>query len=138
MAIGGDLEMKVLIVEDDLASRKFLSRFLSPYGECDITINGMEALEAFMLAHDEGKPYDLICLDIMMPNLDGEKTLKMIRNIEKQKGIKDAKRVKIIMTTALNDKDRVLKTFEAGCEAYAAKPINTEKLTEVLKKLDLI
>lgn len=130
--------MRILIVEDDLVSRKFISKFLSAYGECDITIDGMEALKAFMMAWDEGKPYDLICLDIMMPILDGEKTLKMIRDIEKQKGIEGSNRVKIIMTTALNDIDRVFNTFEVGCEAYAAKPINTEKLIEVIKKLGLI
>ncbi|MCK9216662.1 MAG: response regulator [Firmicutes bacterium] len=130
--------MRILIVEDDLASRKFLSKLLSKYGECDITVDGMEALEAFMLAWDEGEPYDLICLDIMMPNLDGEKTLKMIRDIEKQKGIVGSNRVKIIMTTALNETERVFDAFETGCEAYASKPINIEKLVEVIRKLGLI
>lgn len=130
--------MRILIVEDDYASRKFLSKFLSSYGECDITIDGMEALEAFMIAWDEGKPYDLVCLDIMMPNLDGERTLSMIRDIEKQKGIEGPERVKIIMTTALNETERVLKAFDTGCEAYASKPINTEKLVEVMKKLGLV
>lgn len=130
--------MRILIAEDDLASRKFLSKFLSAYGECDITIDGMEALEAFMMAWDEAKPYDLICLDIMMPELDGIKTLKTIRDIESQKGIEESKRVKIIMTTALNDTDSVLGAFETGCEAYAAKPIDTKKLVEVMKKLCLI
>ena len=130
--------MRILIAEDDLASRKFMLKLLSAYGECDLTIDGMEALEAFMMAWDEGRPYDLIFLDIMMPTLDGEKTLKMIRDIEKQKGINDSGRVKIIMTTALNDTDRVTKAFEIGWEAYASKPINTEKLVEVIKKLGLI
>ena len=130
--------MRTLIVEDDLASRKFLSKLLSEYGECDITVDGMEALEAFMLAWDDGEPYDLICLDIMMPNLDGEKTLKMIRDIEKQKAIEDKDRVKIIMTTALNEASRVKSAFDTGCEAYASKPINTEKLIEVIRNLGLI
>ena len=130
--------MRILIVEDDFASRRFLSKFLSKYGVCDITVDGMEALEAFMMAWDEGRPYDLICLDIMMPNLDGEKTLQMIRDLEKEKGIEGSDKVKIIMTTALNEADRVFKAFESGCEAYAAKPINTEKLIEVLQKLRLI
>lgn len=130
--------MRILIAEDDLASRKVISKFLSNYGECDITIDGMEALEAFMMAWDEGRPYDLICLDIMMPELDGIKTLKAIRDIETQKGLEEDKRVKIIMTTALNDKDSVLNAFETGCEAYAAKPLNMDKLAEVMKKLNLI
>jgi len=130
--------VRILIAEDDLASRKVISKFLSNYGECDITIDGMEALEAFMMAWDEGRPYDLICLDIMMPELDGIKTWKAIRDIETQKGLKEDKRAKIIMTTALNDKDSVMNAFETGCEAYAAKPLNMDKLAEVMKKLNLI
>lgn len=130
--------MRILIAEDDFFSRKFLSKFLSAYGDCDITINGMEALEAFMLAWDEGKPYDLVCLDIMMPELDGIKVLKAIRDIEKQKGCEASKYTKIIMTTALNDKDNVSNAFSTGCEAFAAKPIDTNKLIEVMKRLDLI
>jgi two-component system, chemotaxis family, chemotaxis protein CheY len=130
--------MRVLIVEDDLTSRKFLFKFLSEYGDCDLTIDGMEALEAFMLAWDEEKPYDLICLDIMMPELDGVKTLKIIRDIEKQKGVEKAKQVKVIMTTALNETHEVFEAFEIGCEAYAAKPIDMEKFVSVIKKLGLI
>jgi len=76
--------MRILIAEDDYASRKFLYKFLSAYGECDITIDGIEAVDAFMLALDEGKPYDLVCLDIMMPKLDGTRALKAIRDVEKQ------------------------------------------------------
>lgn len=130
--------MRILIAEDDLASRKFIFKFLSTYGDCDITVDGMEALDAFMLAWDEDKPYNLICLDIMMPNLDGIKALKAIRDIEKQKGVDQLNRAKIIMTTALNETDNVYNAFENGCEAYAAKPIDTEKLMEVMKKLELI
>lgn len=130
--------MRILIAEDDFSSRKFLSRFLSAYGECDITIDGMEALEAFMMAWDEGKPYDLICLDIMMPELNGVKVLKSIRDIENQKGVKASNLAKIIMTTALNDTNSVLDAFKTGCEGYAVKPIDTNKLIEVMKKLGLI
>ncbi|MCX8131666.1 MAG: response regulator [Clostridia bacterium] len=130
--------MKILIAEDDLASRKFIYKFLSSYGDCDVTVDGIEAVEAFMLAWDEGNPYELVCLDIMMPKLDGLKALKAIRDIEKQKSVEASHRAKIIMTTALNDTRDVYGAFETGCEAYAAKPINTEKLIEVMKKLELI
>ncbi len=130
--------MRILIAEDDMASRKFLARFLSKYGECDITVDGMEAIEAFMVSFDIDKRYDLICLDIMMPKLDGMKVLKTIREIEKQKGVPEDKLVKVIMTSALNELDIVNNSFETGSEAYATKPINTEKFEEVMKKLDLI
>ena len=130
--------MRILIVEDDLASRTFLYKFMSRYGDCDITVDGMEAVEAFMMAHDEKQPYDLIFLDIMMPKLDGIKTLKAIRGLEEEKGIEPLERAKIIMTTALNDTENVKEAFEIGCEAYAAKPIDTSKMVEVMEKLELI
>lgn len=131
-------KLRILIAEDDLASRKFLSRFLSKYGECDLTVDGVEVVEAFMIAHDMGTPYDLVCLDIMMPKVDGIKALKAIRDVEKQKGIKKEDQCKIIMTSALNETDTVLDSFEIGSEGYATKPINTTKFIEVLKTLDLI
>jgi two-component system chemotaxis response regulator CheY len=130
--------MRILIAEDDMTSRKFLSKFLSQYGECDVVVDGMEALDAYLISVKENDPYDVICLDIMMPKVDGVKVLKAIRDFEKQRGLLPEKRVKIIMITALADTEYVHKAFEIGCEAYAAKPIDTEKLIEVMKKLEII
>ena len=127
--------MKILIAEDDLSSRKFLFKFMSSYGDCDMTVDGMEALDAFLLALDEGEYYDLVCLDIMMPKVDGVKVLHVIRDLEKQKGVPDEKKTKIIMTTALNDVDLVKRLFEDGCEAYATKPIDIKKLATVMEKM---
>lgn len=130
--------MRILIAEDDLASRKYILKILEPYGECDFTVNGIETLDAFLLALDERKPYDLICLDIMMPKADGMKVLKTIRQIERQTGTEDSKRVKIIMTTALNDTEIINNSYDIGCEAFATKPIDGEKLIKVIRKLGLI
>lgn len=127
--------MKILIAEDDLVSRKFLSRFLGKYGECDLVVDGMETVDAFLMAIKEGAPYQLICLDIMMPKVDGVKTLKAIRDLEKQYEIAPEKRVKIIMTTALAEEQMVQTAFNYGCEAYATKPIDIKKLAEVMGKL---
>lgn len=130
--------MRVLIAEDDSASRIFLFKFLSQYGECDITVDGKEAIEAFALALDENNPYDLVCLDVMMPEIDGFAVLRAIRKLEKSREIDEKKRSRIIMTTALNETHHVFGAFDSGCEAYAAKPINVEKFTEVMQKLGLI
>ncbi|TYQ15782.1 UNVERIFIED_CONTAM: two-component system chemotaxis response regulator CheY [Acetivibrio alkalicellulosi] len=130
--------MRILIAEDDFACRKFLYKFLSTYGECDITIDGIEALDAFVMALEEDSPYDLVCLDIMMPRLDGKKVLKAIREIEKQKDVAEHKKAKIIMTTALNDTTNVFSAFDNGCEAYASKPIDLAKFIKVMRKLELI
>ena len=130
--------MRILIAEDDMTSRRFLSKFLSQYGECDVVVDGMEALDAYLISAKDKTPYDLICLDIMMPKVDGVKVLKAIRDFETQRGLLPEKRVKIIMITALADTEYVHRAFELGCEAYAAKPIDTEKLIEVMENLEII
>lgn len=130
--------MKILVVDDDFASRRFLAKFLSQYGTVDITVDGVEALDAYLLAENDNSPYDFICLDIVMPKVDGVKVLKSIRDYETSKGLMPDNRVKIIMTTALHETALVQQSFEFGCEAYIAKPIDTEKLIEVMIKLGLI
>lgn len=130
--------MKILVAEDDLVSRKFLSKFLSQYGEVDQVVDGLEALDAYLISVKENIPYDLICLDIMMPKVDGVKVLKAIRDYEAKRKVPTVERVKVMMTTALAETDYVTKAFEIGCEAYAAKPIDTQKMVEVMEKLDLI
>jgi two-component system, chemotaxis family, chemotaxis protein CheY len=134
----GEINMRILIAEDDMVSRKFLFKFMSQYGDCDMTVDGLETLDAFLMAIQEGNPYDLVCLDIMMPKADGVKALKAMRDLERQKGILPENCSKIIMTTALSETQLVQSTFEIGCDAYAAKPIDTGKLVEVMKKLGLI
>jgi len=71
--------MKILLAEDDFATRKFMLNFLSKYGECDVTVDGMEAVDAFMMALEDGEPYDLVCLDIMMPVMDGFEVLNSLK-----------------------------------------------------------
>jgi two-component system, chemotaxis family, chemotaxis protein CheY len=111
---------------------------LAPYGECHIAINGKEVIEALRVASEKFHPYDLICLDIMMPEMDGHEALKQIRAVERAGGTPIDKRVKIIMTTALGDEGNVLMAIRESCDAYLVKPIQKAKLLEHLKKLGLI
>ena len=111
---------------------------MEKYGECDVTVDGKEAVEAYKMAIECGEPYDLICLDIMMPEMDGHQALRAIRKIEEESGVAEDKRVKIVMTTALSETRHVTKAFENGCTAYAGKPINQDKLEAMLKKFKLI
>lgn len=129
--------MRILIAEDDYVSRKFMIKFLSQYGDCDVTVDGMEAIEVFMMSLDEKRYYDLICLDIMMPEVDGIKALKTIRKLEVERGVPLENRAKIIMTTALNATDEIFDSFESGSEAYSVKPIDTEKFKDVMLRLGL-
>ena len=130
--------MKILLAEDDFATRKFMTSFLSRYGECDVTVDGMEAVDAFMMALEDDEPYDLVCLDVMMPVMDGYQALMGIRNLEKERKIPEEKAAKVIMTTALNDEKNVKMAFELGCTIYSGKPIDQERFEQALKKLGLV
>jgi two-component system chemotaxis response regulator CheY len=130
--------MRCLIVEDDFAARKLLQVYLSDYGDCFIAISGREAVEAIRYALERGEHYDVICLDIMMPEMDGYETLKAIRHIEDEHGIGDPDRAKVIMTTALDDSQNVTRAFKVGCGAYIVKPVEKDKLLEEMEKLGLV
>lgn len=130
--------MKSLIVEDDFTSRLLMQKFLAPYGESHVAVNGNEAIEAFTLAINSDEPYQLICLDIMMPEMDGHATLKEIRAFEENKGIMVGDGVKIIMTTALGDMDNKLTAVKEFCDAYLVKPIDRSKLLELIDSFGLI
>jgi len=94
--------MKTLIVEDDFTSRLLLQELLKSYGPCHIAVNGKEAVEATAAALED-EPYDLICLDIMMPEMDGQEALRRIREQEEARDILSSNGAKIVMTTALDD-----------------------------------
>jgi two-component system, chemotaxis family, chemotaxis protein CheY len=125
--------MKALIVEDDFTSRVVLQELLQPYGEVHIAVNGKEALYAF----NNGN-YDLVCLDIQMPEMDGQEVLETIRQIENQKGIQHGEGVKIIMITSLKDGKNVMKAFRNLCDRYLPKPFSKTQLHTYLKELELI
>lgn len=129
--------MRILIADNDLASGEYLVGFLSSYGECDLVADGLEAMEAFLTALDEEYPYGLICLDLTMPKLDGLKALKIIRELEQEKEVPGPDWVKIIITSSAVSKENLEATFARGGEVFAVKPIDTTKLTQVLKKLGL-
>jgi two-component system chemotaxis response regulator CheY len=131
--------MHVLIVEDDFVSRKLLHRMLSPYGECDIVVDGIEAVEAFKLALEDGHPYDLVCMDIMMPRMDGQEALGQIRQLEAQKCVHEMNAAKVVMTTAVDDNKQVTQAFyKGGAASYFIKPIDQEKLVAELRVLGII
>ncbi|MEF2229742.1 MAG: response regulator [Pseudodesulfovibrio sp.] len=129
--------MRALIVEDEFLSRKVLRSFLMTLFEVDIVVNGREAVEAFKLGHEENSPYDLILMDIMMPEVDGIEALKKIRELEDQLTLRP--RAKVIMTTALDDPQTVLKSFYDGeASGYIVKPVSRESLYKELEKLELL
>ena len=131
--------MKSLVVEDDFGSRRLLQTYVKEFGPADVVVDGEEAIQAFRLAWEGNDPYDVIFLDIMMPNVDGQEALKQIREIERSIGIQDKDQVKVIMTTALEDPRNVVEAYhKGGATSYLVKPIERRRVIEELENLGLL
>jgi two-component system chemotaxis response regulator CheY len=128
---------KVLVVEDDFVSRHLLLEMLKKHFDvCHMAVDGREAVDAFVRSLDEKSPYDLICLDIMMPVMDGQEALREIRRIEQDRGIGGGDMVKVLMTTALDGAKDIMTAFMKGsCTGYLTKPYSKKKIDEYLEKL---
>ena len=130
--------MKTLIVDDDFVCRLLLQELLKKYGACHIAVNGNETVEAVRMAKRTGEPYDLICLDIMMPEMDGHQALKEIRALHLTNGTISHNCPRIVMTTAATDRVSVVTAMQAGCDHFLTKPIRKDKLLETLRTMALI
>jgi two-component system, chemotaxis family, chemotaxis protein CheY len=130
--------MKVLIVDDDSLSLMLMTDILSPFGTCDTADKGSDAIALFEKALADGTPYDLICLDILMPEMDGHQVLKQIRSIEDSMGIDTPDAVKIIMVTSESDVDIILKAYNIRCDVYVTKPISRQIIVDKIRYLTLI
>jgi two-component system chemotaxis response regulator CheY len=129
--------MRILIAEDDVASGLLLRTLLEPYGICTVVTNGKEAVEAYGLARQAGDPFMLVCLDIMMPEMDGRAALKAIRAAEEAQSLPPSRCAKIVMATALRDLDSVTNAYRELCDGYLVKPMERAKLVALLKELDI-
>lgn len=130
--------MKALIVDDEFTSQLILQKLLMEYGETQIVSSGKEAVDAFSDAIMLNERFDLICLDIMMPDIDGQQVLKEVRALEDMEGLHGDDAVKVIMISALSDKKNIMEAFKSQCEAYLVKPIDASKLREHLQKFGLL
>ncbi len=129
--------MHVLVVEDDFISRRLLCRYLEPFAECDVAVNGEEAVEAVKETIERGSLYDLICLDIMMPGMNGQETLLLIREYEEQNNISLGQGSRIIMTTSLEDHKSIREAFAATADGYVVKPVEKKKFLSTLSDIGL-
>jgi len=130
--------LRVLLVEDDFASRLLLQVFLARYGECHVAVNGREAIDAVRSSWQRGQPYDLICMDIMMPEMDGLEAVRQVRALEKTHGVLSSCGSKIVMTTTVDDIRQVSQCFQELCDAYLRKPIDLNELLNTMKSYQLV
>lgn len=116
------MNSSILVIEDDSNIQELISEFLSAEGyQVDTANDGLEGIQKFK----QGS-YNLVILDIMMPNLDGYGVCKMIRK---------SSSVPIIFLTALNDEGDQLKGFDLECDDYITKPFSFNLL---IKRVEAI
>ncbi len=130
--------MKTLIVEDDFTSRLLLQELLKGFGPTHLAVDGREAVDAFRRAQEANQPYTLICLDIMLPEMDGQTALREMRQLEEDNNIFSSDGAKVIMITALDHPKDVIAAFSGLCDAYLVKPIDKAKLLAHLRTMHLI
>ena len=130
--------MKCLVIDDDFDSRRLLQKILNPYATVDVATDGEEAVEAFRVAHNEKEPYNLITLDLVMPNSDGQQALREFREIEKELGVSDESSVKVIVISGLDDNKELHDAFFLGnATSYMVKPIRRQMLLDEIANLGL-
>ena len=130
--------VNILIVEDEFTSRVILERLLSRYGRVHQCADGREGVDAFAAALAAGEPFDLICLDVVMPEMSGPEALILIRSIEEEKGVLRSQGVKVIMTTGRDGTESDLEAVRHLSDAVISKPVRVDDLTWTLASLGLV
>ncbi|MFP4168624.1 MAG: response regulator [Desulfonatronovibrionaceae bacterium] len=130
--------MRFLVADDNELNLKVMEKLLNEIGECELVVNGQEAVDAYRRSLQEKRPFSAVFMDIMMPVMDGQQALQAIREMEKGAGIKLSRQVPAIMATALEDTKNVTQAFFRGeVSAYIVKPFDREKVLEALREADL-
>ena len=129
--------MKILIVDDEIVSRTKLTIIMDHFGDCDAVDNGKDAIALFRAAHHNKNPFDLIMLDINLPEMDGIAVLSEIREVEQNLKVKKDAEAKILMATSYRDKDRIIASVQSGCNDYIGKPFDIDIIRNKLARLGI-
>jgi len=131
--------MRVLVVDDDPASRHVLAAHLTGLAECVQCGSGTEAVAAVAQAIVEGAPFDVVFLDIIMPHMDGHETLAQIRETEETACLPPQSRARAVMVTSMDDETNTLNAlFDGQVAAYLIKPASRSELLNKLALLGLL
>ncbi|MBI9089071.1 MAG: response regulator [Desulfobacterium sp.] len=129
--------MKILVVDDELVSRKKMETILDKSGKCTGVATGTQALALFAKALKKGKGFKLVTLDISLPDMEGTEVLSKLRDIEQNENVREDGKAKVLMVTSHADQETVLRSIVAGCDGYIIKPFSKTTMDEKLRKIGL-
>ncbi len=131
-------KLKALVIDDDIVCRNRLKMLLHDFFDCTYACNGRKGLALYEQSLDEQQRFELITLDINMPEMNGHETLEAIRRVEQQHNIGGLDVVKVIITTSESSSEHVFAAFREGCEAYVVKTEMGDKLLDAVVQLGLL
>jgi two-component system, chemotaxis family, chemotaxis protein CheY len=124
--------MRVLTIEDDPTAQMMLKNILCKFADVTESANGEEGLQTFCAALKDGNGFDLVCLDIGLPDVQGNDLLQMLRKTETEKPTKPAV---VLVMTASHEIQVIQKMITLGADGYFVKPVNRVKLIVRLREL---
>lgn len=130
--------MRILIVDDSHTIRDAMGDILMSYGRCDFAPKGEIAVLLFEDAQKNGVAYDLVTMDIEMPNMSGQQAVNKMREIEKSLKPPSIKAAKILMLTSREELSMVSTSYYEGCDGYINKPPTSEKLRDALNSFGML
>jgi two-component system chemotaxis response regulator CheY len=126
--------MRILIIDDEFVALTKMMTILSQYGHCTAATNGRQAYEMYCEAIMQNEPFDLITIDLNMPELDGLELLERFRTYEKSAGAASPRK---IVVTAEGQPHKVLAANKRHCDAYLVKPVSREVLCNKLEEMGI-
>jgi len=129
--------IQALLLDDDPSVLRLLENHLGTGFQCSTASRGQEAINAARGMLDQGKRFDLMLLDIGLPDMDGRQVLAQIRELEKSYGVTSMQRAKTIMITAADTPQDKLKAYREACGGYITKPFDKSQLLQMIEAVGL-
>lgn len=120
-------QMRALVVDDDVVARDIFTRYLASWQmRCEVTGDPLDALKMVRSAAAQGDPYDVVIVDLVMPQMDGYELARRIHTAV------DATHMRLIMVTAYDEAERGRAAIEAGFSGYLTKPVRQSQLYDCI------
>jgi two-component system, chemotaxis family, chemotaxis protein CheY len=125
--------MKIMVIDDVMMNILVLKQAAKPFGAVDGFQSWEPGLDALREAYGSGEPYDLLFLDIRMPNRNGLEVLKDVQDLGRTQAA--GHKTKVVMFTSISEPDSVREAIRLGAVGYVLKPIQAERIQDEVRRL---